>query len=536
MEGENEYEMITLDNQSFDVPSSDKPQNPSGSEKQVPSRDEPQNPSGSEKQVPSRDEPQNPSRSEKQVPSRDEPQNLSGSEKRVPSRDEPQNPSGSKKRVPSRDEPQNPLAYEDLESQYKMPACSWMCFILLVGFILVGSAAFISLGLTSWNINSNLRTQTMGLQASNVAELERRLAQLQVSVNNNTLECDKKILEVRNDSTSELERRLAQLQDSVNNNTSERERRIMELRNDTTSELERRLTHFQIFENNRDDIQNRNILLLVRSLTGLASSCSAIFAVYPSSPSGHYWIEPSNGSAVHVYCDMTRSCGNITGGWMRVASLDWSNESLPCPDGFRERSDSGNRTCGINSRTGSCPSLIFKTYNTSYSRVCGKINGYQVGTPDAFSTIHGRGSNITIDSNYVDGVSLTHGGNPRRHIWTFVAAHDDMLSMTWVPSICQCVLPSGRSTMAPPLFVGMDYFCDTGCRMEAQIRQFYPDDPLWNGVGCASTSTCCSFNNPPWFNKQLPSATTDDIEMRVCRDESRDNEDIAISNVEIYVQ
>ena len=408
-----------------------------------------------------------------------------------------------------------------------------MCFILLVGFILVGSAAFISLGLTSWNINSNLRTQTMGLQASNVAELERRLAQLQVSVNNNTLECDRKILEFRNDSTSELERRLAQFQVSVNNYTSECERRIMELRNDTTSELERRLTQLQTFENNRDDIQNRNILLLVRSLTGLASSCSAIFAMYPSSPSGHYWIRHSNGSAVRVYCDMTRSCGNITGGWMRVASLNWSNESLPCPDGFREHNDSGIRTCGINSTsTGSCSSLIFKTYSTVYSRVCGKINAYQVGSTDAFDTRQRHG-NITIDSNYVDGVSLTHGSNPRRHIWTFVAAHDDRYIYS---ETCQCTRPGDSRIMAPPSFVGMDYFCDTGSRMEAQIRQFYPDDPLWNGVGCASTSMCCSFNNPPWFHKQLPSATTDDIEMRVCRDESRNNEDIAISNVEIYVQ
>ena len=262
MEEENGYEMITLDNQCYNVPSSDKPQNPSGSKK------------------------------------------------RVPSSNEPQNPSGSEKRVPSRDKPQNLSAYEDIESQYKMPACSWMCVILLVGFILVGSAAFVSLGLTSWNINSNLRTQTMGLQACNAAELERRLAQLQVSVNNNTLECDRKILELRNDSTSELERRLAQLQVSVNNNTSECERRIMELRNDTRSELERRLTQLQTFENNRDDIQNRNILLLVRSLTGLASSCSAIFAMYPSSPSGHYWIRSSNGSAVRVYCDMTSRGGS----------------------------------------------------------------------------------------------------------------------------------------------------------------------------------------------------------------------------------
>ena len=105
---------------------------------------------------------------------------------------------------------------------------------------------------------------------------------------------------------------------------------------------------------------------------------------------------------------------------MRVASLNWSNESLPCPDGFRKRNDSGIRTCGINSTsTGSYSRSIFETYSTVYSRVCGKINGYQVGSTDALGLRRGI---ITIDSNYVDGVSLTHGSNPRRHIWTFVAA------------------------------------------------------------------------------------------------------------------
>ena len=440
----------------------------------------------------------------------------------VPSRAKSQNPSASENQVPSRDELQNASVSANLyqiRSQHKIPAYSWMCGILLVGFILVGSAAFISLGLTLQNISSNLKTQTVEFQASNVAELERRLAQLQVSVNNNTSECDRRIMELWNFS------------------------------NDSISELKRRLTQTQIIENNRNDIQSNisrsldsKLKNIIRSLTGQhsnlpADSCSHVLQLNPSSPSGHYWIRSTNGSAVRVYCDMTRSCGNITGGWMRVASLNWSNESLPCPDGFRELNDSGIRTCGINSTsTGSCPSLIFKIYSTVYSRVCGKINAYQVGTPDAFSTTYGRGSNITIDSNYVDGVSLTHGSDPRRHIWTFVAAHNDDIRSLPGPNYCQCVRPNDMGIMPPPSFVGMDYFCDTGSRSGAHYGQFYPDDPLWDGTGCASNSMCCTFNNPPWFHKQLPSATTDDIEMRVCCEESRDNEDIAISNVEIYVQ
>ena len=65
---------------------------------------------------------------------------------------------------------------------------------------------------------------------------------------------------------------------------------------------------------------------------------------------------------------------------------------------------------------------------------------------------------------------------------------------------------------------------------------FNADNPLWDGAGCGSQSTCCSFNNPPWFYKQLPQSNTNDIEMRVCRDEGTANEDFAIEVVEIYVQ
>ena len=54
-------------------------------------------------------------------------------------------------------------------------------------------------------------------------------------------------------------------------------------------------------------------------------------------------------------------------------------------------------------------------------------------------------------------------------------------------------------------------------------------------AGCGGTSTCCQFNNPPWFCKQLPQPTTDDIELRLCANGSYFNdEDIAIEQVELY--
>ena len=85
--------------------------------------------------------------------------------------------------------------------------------------------------------------------------------------------------------------------------------------------------------------------------------------------------------------------------------------------------------------------------------------------------------------------------------------------------------------------MGDDYFCDSGQQghVEGQPPQFYSADPLWDGAGCESDITCCDFNTPPWFYKQLSDPTTDDIEMRVCRDEDNSNEDIALQIFEIFV-
>ena len=58
---------------------------------------------------------------------------------------------------------------------------------------------------------------------------------------------------------------------------------------------------------------------------------------------------------------------------------------------------------------------------------------------------------------------------------------------------------------------------------------------LWEKAKC-SNHACCPFNNPPWFYRELTLPTTDDIEMRVCRDQDRSAEDVEIQVIEIYVQ
>ena len=207
---------------------------------------------------------------------------------------------------------------------------------------------------------------------------------------------------------------------------------------------------------------------------------------------------------------------------MRVAHLDMTDTNQRCPSGFRLIT-SPKRTCGTPGRR--CVSTTFPLNGVKYSRVCGKIIGYQYASVDAF-----WGRQHSIDGNYVDGISITHGQKPRKHIWTFAAAYDETQSYS-----CPCIKISVPFNGVIPPFVGQDYFCDTGSRYAAQY-QFYHADPLWDGSGCGSTSSCCGFNNPPWFCKQLPQPTTDDIEMRVCINEGSSNEDVAVESVQIFVQ
>ena len=69
-------------------------------------------------------------------------------------------------------------------------------------------------------------------------------------------------------------------------------------------------------------------------------------------------------------------------------------------------------------------------------------------------------------------------------------------------------------------------------------RMFQPNDPLWDGQGCGATSSCeLSYLpgvTPPWFCKQLPQTTTDDIEVHICGDQEIANEDTSVELIEIH--
>lgn len=85
--------------------------------------------------------------------------------------------------------------------------------------------------------------------------------------------------------------------------------------------------------------------------------------------------------------------------------------------------------------------------------------------------------------------------------------------------------------------MGNNYFCDTGNPgPEWDDTTYYPSNPFWDGEGCGPFNTCCQFNTLPWFQSNLTEATSEDIELRLCRDEIDSNEDIIFHLIEIYVR
>ena len=260
------------------------------------------------------------------------------------------------------------------------------------------------------------------------------------------------------------------------------------------------------------------------------ASCKDIAHTATPSASGYYWIGNSSVHARRAYCDMTRRCCNSTGGWMRVVDFNMTNQTQNCPHGFRTIT-SPRRLCGRQSGPG-CASTTFPVHGVSYRRVCGRVTGYQYYSTDAFAPYYSNRA-ITIDGTYIDGVSITHGHHPRKHVWSFAAAVDEIHANHYV---CPCTKTDTLFTGVVPPFVGQDYFCDTGSRSHYRYGQIFSHDPLWDGSGCGYTSSCCRFNSPPWFCKQLPQPTTDDIELRLCSDQVTSNEDAPIELVELYVQ
>ena len=217
---------------------------------------------------------------------------------------------------------------------------------------------------------------------------------------------------------------------------------------------------------------------------------------------------------------VARECGD--GQWYRVTYFDMKDPTQHCPSTWREYTNSSVRVCGRPvTSSGNCQATLHTT-GRQYSKVCGRIIGYQYGSPDGFN---GR----TSDQPYVDGVSITYG-TFRNHIWTYAAGVSER-GVIHIPSNCPCAYPRANQ---PPTFVGNNYHCESGNPGDTWSSILYDSDKLWDGQQCDDEGTCCI--GPPWFSVELANNSTDDIEVRICGTEGTTNDDTPIELLKIYIQ
>ena len=229
-----------------------------------------------------------------------------------------------------------------------------------------------------------------------------------------------------------------------------------------------------------------------------ASSCGNILAIKPASPSAMYWLRSPDGSSISVFCDMNWTCDGVGRGWIKVGGFNVNNK---CPENFTiENINSAENTCVPVTRPG-CTSIKYFNSNISYSIVCGEVKGIGIDTPDGFR----RHTTDLIDENYVDGISITHDLPNREHIWTFAAEHRDYDDYT-----CTC-------NREKPGFIE-----DNVYSMEVESMHDY------NRCECGGC--------PSIFNSTLPQVTKDVIEIRVCTNQDREDEQVGISFADMYVQ
>ena len=117
------------------------------------------------------------------------------------------------------------------------------------------------------------------------------------------------------------------------------------------------------------------------------------------------------------------------------------------------------------------------------------------------------------------------------HIWTYAAG---LFENTTGSSTCPC---TGSGT-SPPAFVGSDYYCESGLSGPPwDPPVLYSNDSLWDGQNCNGLErTCCNPPNLPWFCKELPEPTIDDLEFRLCGDQLLVDEDTPIELIQLYIQ
>ena len=319
--------------------------------------------------------------------------------------------------------------------------------------------------------------------------------------------------EVLASKVSLLRDELYQYQDGIN-------RKILNTSNATNSQLEqvrKEFDHNIINATiNMETKINSFTMKIIEHMTAIHNfnSCEELGNLSLLFPSGIYRVRSNNCSFIHKYCSTNTafSCSGVSGNWRRIAYLNTNENQVSCPDNLEVRDSNSNPPlCRRTRANKGCNSVTYPSNNESYSQVCGTVRVHPEGTLDGFDTFNDQ-------SMYVDGVYLTYGHSSNRNniIWTYTSA------VTVGSSTRGC----DRCNQRKPSNIPRTNFTCTSAHCSDANSCF--SNTLWGN----EAQQC--FGNETFY-RQLSESTTDNIEMAVCRDQPRSDEDVLISFVELFV-
>ena len=171
---------------------------------------------------------------------------------------------------------------------------------------------------------------------------------------------------------------------------------------------------------------------------------------------------------LHLESQFVTVCNITSANWRRIAYFD-TTQGDSCSTGLRTvtNTTTNQTACGRTANPG-CTSLQFSP-DGNYTNVCGKVRGYQDDSTDAFNT-----GTDSIDSHYIDGISITHG-NPRTHLWSYAAGYSEQDQLIAIR--CPCARPDPTDRSGVPSFVGEDFYCESGFSGSYENRKVW-EDPL----------------------------------------------------------